>query len=152
MTSDGGFIGLNFEFSTLNESGSNPVITFCGYGGSSQDPKGTGSYVVSYWTLHYSIDGGETFTQLPDCEFTFRPFVYWSEHCPTYATMGIQEYAYNLPDEILGKENVRIHMVPAVAKMSSAVGAPNPKLDGQTLDYTKSVGMVLCNVTVKYNK
>lgn len=153
MNSAGEYIGLNFDFSTLNESGSNPVITFCGYGGSSQSETGTGSLVVSYWTLHYSIDGGETFTQLPDCEFTFRPFVYWNSLCPVYATMGVQEYAYNLPEEILGKENVRIRMVPAVSKMSSTHGSTtNPTLDGQNLDSSKEAGMVLCNVTVKYNK
>lgn len=152
MDTNGDYIGLNFDFSTLNETGSNPVITFCGYGGSSQSETGTGSLVVSYWTLHYSIDGGETFTQLPDCEFTFRPFVYWNNLCPIYATMGVQEYAYNLPEEILGKENVRIRMVPAISKMSSSHGASNPKLDGQTLDSSKTAGMVLCNVTVKYNK
>ena len=152
MNSAGEYIGLNFDFSTLDEMGSNPVITFCGYGGSSQLETGTGSLVVSYWTLHYSVDGGETFTQLPDCEFTFRPFVYWNNLCPTYATMGVQEYAYNLPEEILGKENVRIRMVPAVSKMSSTHGTSNPTLDGQTLDSSKNAGMVLCNVTVKYNK
>ncbi len=151
IDSEGEYLGLNFEFSTLNEVGSNLAMTFCGYGGSSQDANGSGSLVVSYWTLSYSTDG-ENYTQLPDCEFTFRPFVYWSALCPNYATMGVQEYAYNLPDELLGQEKVYVRMIPAAKKISSKYGVTNPKLDGGTLDTSVSLGMVLCNVTVKYNK
>lgn len=152
VTSAGEFIGLNYEFSTLGEAGNNPVMTFCGYGGSSQDPDGSGSIVVAYWTLYYSIDGGVTFTQVPDCEFTLRPFVYWSAKCPYYATMGVQEYSYNLPAEVLGQEKVIIRMVPAINKRSSMYGQANPALDAVTLDSSHSVGMVICNATVKYNK
>lgn len=64
----------------------------------------------AHWKLRYSVDGGATFNDVPDCEIIKnRSIVWWTttsqDSCP-----GFKDHLRKLPNECFNKENVVIRV------------------------------------------
>ena len=150
ITSDKQLLGVNAEFSTANAVGRNMTVTFAGYAGD-QSANGTGIVVPSYWVIQYSVDG-ENFTTLPASRFVLHPFVCWNAKCPDFATYGLHEYSFNLPDELFGREKVVLKFVPEDNRATTSINAPEQSPAGSTLSASTKSSVTFSDITIKYNK
>lgn len=116
----------------------------------------------AHWKLLYSVDGGATFNDVPDCPIiTNRSIVWWTTTTQD-ATPGFKENVRLLPSDCFGKENVvvRVQVADKVAddKGKNAVisddsWATNFGIEKGTIGTVQTSGQEIRigTITVRYN-
>lgn len=144
---------FDVKFSTANITGSNLIF---GISWNHGDSNNTTLDAPAHWKLLYSIDGGETFKDVPDCDIIKnKSLVWWSttsqDSCP-----GFMDHIRKLPAECFGKAEVivRVQVADKVTDIkpgtSSSTWATNLGLEKGTLK-DKSTSIRIGTLTVRYN-
>ena len=125
-----GYNGVRLDFSTVGISGSQMMLMFSFYSGQTLALATIRSY-PSHWCVEYSIDGGREWNMavssatgekyvhlhtLPYVETSLNGNLY--QTC-TSAGLGATTHAFCFPEEIFGKEDVRVRIRPYDTVISS---------------------------------
>lgn len=89
---------------------------------------------AAHWKLLYSIDGGKTFSEVPDCPILKKRSIIWGLDSPQDATPGYTEHLRRLPDECFDKSKVVLRL--QVADKVTDIGP-----DISTTDWRNNLGI-----------
>ena len=147
---------IDFSFSTSGINGNNMVFGIVwGHGAMGNTTLDS----PSNWKLLYSVDGGASFKDVPDCDIIKnRSIVWWTttsqDSCP-----GFTEHLRKLPTECFGKESVVVRLQVA-DKVCDKNPSPKAVSDNSYLGFLgvekatltdKSTEIRIGTVTVRYN-
>lgn len=125
-----GYNGVRLDFSTAGISGSQMMLMFSFYSGQTLALATIRSY-PSHWCVEYSVDGGREWNMAVSCatgeEYVHLhtlPYVETSLNGNLYQTctsagLGATAHAFCLPEEVFGKEDVRVRIRPYDTMISS---------------------------------
>lgn len=144
---------FDISFSTLGINGANLIFGLVWNHG---DMGNTSLDSPAHWKLLYSIDGGESFNDVPDSGIIKnRSIVWWSttsqDSCPGYI-----DHIRKLPSVCFGKESVvlRLQVADKVTDTKPGTAAAsyltNLGIENGTLT-DKSTGIRIGTITVRYN-
>lgn len=98
---------FDISFSTKGISGSEMIFGIVWGHGSMGSTSITGP---DHWKLLYSVDGGATFSDVPDCPIIKSRAIVWWTNTPQDVTPGFTEHFRILPDECFGKDKVVLRL------------------------------------------
>lgn len=136
---------ISWTFSTKGLTGKNLTMTFtCGTGLQAQPCP-----VPEKWNIEYSTDGGATFKSIKKNLVVYPSPIFAYTLGDTPAWNG--EYVIDLPDELLGQENVTVRMQAASKKYLTSAGFNKGTLTATTANSTDTY-VRFDAITFKYNK
>jgi hypothetical protein len=127
------------EFPTADLTAANSPLTLT-FGTLNSITKGAGA--PRYWTVEWSEDGSD-WTKVQ--EYTVPDFVS-SANRKVYQNSGIKYITVNLPDSMLGKDNVYVRLKPRNTKVGTS-----SSYDGGT-KFVSSTYNGINYVAIRYNK
>lgn len=116
----------------------------------------------AHWKLLYSVDGGASFKDVPDCPIITNRSVVWWTTTSQDATPGFKEFVRILPADCFGKENVVVRLQVADnvaddkaknATISDDSWATNFGIEKGTIGTVQTSGQEIRigTITVRYN-
>ena len=148
---------FDISFSTAGISGENMIFGIVwGHGSMSN----TTIFGPSHWKLLYSVDGGETFAEVPDCPIIKKRSIVWYSTTSQDATPGFTEHLRKLPAACFGKEKVvlRLQVADTVTDIKPGTSAStyltNLGIEKGTLTPSVAAGngqARIGTITVRYN-
>ena len=110
---------FDISFSTSGISGSNMMFGIVWGHGSMNNTTLTGP---AHWKLLYSVDGGETFNDVPDCPIIKKRSICWWSTTSQDSTPGFTEHLRKLPADCFGKDKVVLRLQVADTVTDKAPG------------------------------
>lgn len=98
---------FDISFSTSGISGSCIFLGIVWGHGSMSNTSISGP---AHWNLLYSLDGGETFNEVPDCQIIKKRYITWWSKTAPDATPGFTEHLRVLPSDCFGRSNVTLRL------------------------------------------
>ncbi len=98
---------FDISFSTAGISGSNMVFGIVWGHGQMNNTTLTGP---SHWNLLYSVDGGDSFSPVPDSGIIRKRSIVWWSGTSQDSTPGYTEHLRRLPSDCFGKEKVILRL------------------------------------------
>lgn len=148
---------FDISFSTSGISGENMIFGIIwGHGSMSN----TTIFGPSHWKLLYSVDGGETFAEVPNCPIIKKRSITWWSTTSQDATPGFTEHLRKLPAACFGKEKVvlRLQVADTVTDIAPGTSAStyltNLGIEKGTLTPSVAAGNSqarIGTITVRYN-
>lgn len=132
------------EFSTAGLQNGGLFFAFSFAGGCISRPT-LSRYYPAFWNVEYSVDGGEFVRIASDVQMRGLPWIWKDlaeglEYLPSGdAGMGMTEHLVSLPDETLGRQKVKVRLVPSrkilrsIAYEHTANVAARPSIDVESV-------------------